>query len=130
MDDTGPKTKIIELPDLSDGGDLVDWLDAGGTLDRLLELVAQAPEWAPARGSASGNNTTPTPKAEVRVDSTSSKRREPDAPKSVAYQPFPVDVLPEPLRGTVNVGAATIGCDAAFVANRFRIVQSRVLLSS
>lgn len=96
--------------------DVSDWLDAGGTLDQLLAVVEQAPAWAPSPESDPGNNPPPTPKAEVRVDSTSSKKRESDAPESVAYQPFPVDVLPEPLRSIVNVGAATIGCDAAFVA--------------
>lgn len=32
------------------------------------------------------------------------------------YKPFPVDALPEPLRGFVNVGAKTIGCDASYLA--------------
>lgn len=31
------------------------------------------------------------------------------------FKSFPVDVLPEPLRGFVNVGAKAIGCDASFI---------------
>ena len=32
------------------------------------------------------------------------------------FKPFPVDALPEPFRGFVNVGAKAIGCDASYVA--------------
>ena len=32
------------------------------------------------------------------------------------YKPFPVDAMPVPLRGFVNVGAKAIGCDASFIA--------------
>lgn len=40
--------KVLELPDLpDDGGDVSNWLGAGGTAERLLELVDAAPEWKP-----------------------------------------------------------------------------------
>jgi hypothetical protein len=32
------------------------------------------------------------------------------------YQPFPVDALPEPIRGFVAAGAEAIGCDPAYLA--------------
>ena len=32
------------------------------------------------------------------------------------YQPFPVDALPEAIRGYVMAAARAIGCDPAFVA--------------
>ena len=35
--------RIVRLPDLPEKGDVSDWLDAGGTLDRLRNLVAKAP---------------------------------------------------------------------------------------
>lgn len=34
----------------------------------------------------------------------------------LAYQPFPVDLLPESIRGYITANAAAIGCDPAFVA--------------
>jgi hypothetical protein len=37
-------------------------------------------------------------------------------PDALAYQPFPVDLLPEPIRGYIQAEAAAIGCDPAFVA--------------
>lgn len=37
-------------------------------------------------------------------------------PALVRYRPFPVDALPEPVRGTVTVTALAIGCDPSFVA--------------
>lgn len=40
--------KVLELPELpDDGGDVSDWLGAGGTAERLLELVDAAPERKP-----------------------------------------------------------------------------------
>lgn len=35
---------------------------------------------------------------------------------NLTYRPFPVDVLPQPIRGFVAAAADAIGCDAAFVA--------------
>ena len=37
--------RVLELPDLPPKGDVSDWLAAGGTKDRLLELATDAPEW-------------------------------------------------------------------------------------
>jgi len=43
--------RIVELPGLPEKGDVSNWLDAGGTPERLRELAAAAPEWqAPAAG--------------------------------------------------------------------------------
>ncbi len=35
--------KVVELPGLPEKGDVSDWLDAGGTRDKLLSLVKQTP---------------------------------------------------------------------------------------
>jgi AAA domain len=38
--------KAFELPGVpADGGDVFDWIKAGGSRDQLLELAAMAPEW-------------------------------------------------------------------------------------
>ncbi|MSU78931.1 MAG: DUF3987 domain-containing protein [Gemmataceae bacterium] len=37
--------KVLLLPDLPEKGDVSDWLDAGGTLEALLALVEETPEW-------------------------------------------------------------------------------------
>jgi hypothetical protein len=34
----------------------------------------------------------------------------------LAYRPFPVDALPEPIRGFVAAGARAIGCDPSYLA--------------
>lgn len=39
--------KVLNLPDLPPKGDVTDWLVAGGTKEKLLELVHAAPEWTP-----------------------------------------------------------------------------------
>lgn len=40
----------------------------------------------------------------------------PAPPAIEPFRPFPVDALPEPFRGLVNVGAQAIGCDASYIA--------------
>ncbi|MCP4708831.1 MAG: DUF927 domain-containing protein, partial [Planctomycetes bacterium] len=39
--DVAAEVKIINLPDLPDKGDISDWLDAGGTAEQLLDIVAR-----------------------------------------------------------------------------------------
>ncbi|MCP3965295.1 MAG: DUF3987 domain-containing protein, partial [Lentisphaerae bacterium] len=46
--------KIISLPDLAEKGDVTDWVKAGGTKERLLELVKQGKVWTPGPGGQEG----------------------------------------------------------------------------
>ncbi len=85
-------------PDLPSSGDIADLLEiAGGDVDALHEridglAVATVPEPGEEEPDEDGD---PTPDR---------------------YQPFPVEVLPEPARSFVAEGAAAIGCDPSFVA--------------
>jgi hypothetical protein len=88
-----PVVRVVELPDLPDGGDIVDWIDAHGdaaepdAMRAEIETLAQAVEpWRPADAD------------------------------DLAYRPFPVDALPEPIRGFVGAGARAIGCDPSYLA--------------
>ncbi len=74
---------------------------------------------------------------EKLADRAQPVRLERPTPVVGPYQKFPVDVLPEPLRGFVNVGAEAIGCDPSYVAvpalvvtagaigNSYRVVLKR-----
>lgn len=42
------RVRIVQLPLLSIGGDLVNWVNAGGTREELLELIDAATYWEPA----------------------------------------------------------------------------------
>lgn len=105
--------RVVDLPGLPDKGDVSDWLDAGGTVEDLRRLVDQAPPWEPAAGFGYG-----------------------DKPKAAAppWVPYPVEVLPEPIRSHVEGSAEAIGCDPAFVATAIipslagAIGNSRVML--
>ncbi len=87
-----PTVRIVELPDLPDRGDIVEWLGAHGeaaepaTMREEIEALAGAVEpWRPA-----------------------------DA-EDHAYRLFPVDKLPDPIRGFVDAGARAIGCDPSYL---------------
>lgn len=51
--ETLPKTakslKIVRLPNLPIGGDVSDWIEAGGTKDQLLKLIESAPIYKPSK---------------------------------------------------------------------------------
>jgi putative DNA primase/helicase len=51
LHDRGCKVKVIELPGLPPKGDVTDWLNSGGTKDKLLHLAADAPNWEPSGDS-------------------------------------------------------------------------------
>jgi putative DNA primase/helicase len=58
-----PVVRIVELPDLPDGGDIVDWIDAHGdateppTMRAEIEALAQAvQQWRPAAPSTGASN--------------------------------------------------------------------------
>ena len=57
--------KIVEPPGLPPKGDVSDWLDAGGSAEALLAMVAEAPEWAP--GEAAAEEATPVPQDEAEL---------------------------------------------------------------
>jgi|Deesub1362A_J573_1020465.scaffolds.fasta_scaffold00385_50 biotin operon repressor len=42
------RVKILHLPDLPEHGDVSDWLAAGHTVEELLRLVEETPDWTPA----------------------------------------------------------------------------------
>jgi hypothetical protein len=88
-----PVVRIVELPDLPDGGDIVDWIDAHGD--------AAEPDAMRAEIEASAQTVEPW---------------RPGNADDLAYRPFPVDALPEPIRGFVDAGARAIACDPSYLA--------------
>lgn len=86
------RVRIVELPGLPEGGDIVDWIQAHDaveteTLRKQLVHRAQKSDWWL-----------------------------PIVCENLSYRPFPVKILPEPARGFVRAGAAAIGCDPSYIA--------------
>jgi hypothetical protein len=88
-----PTVRIIELPDLPDRGDIVEWLDAHGE-------------------SAEPNGM----RAEIEALVGAVEPWLPGEPDDLTFRPFPVDKLPEPVKGFVEAGARAIGCDPSYLA--------------
>jgi hypothetical protein len=86
--------KVVELPGLPNHGDIADWVEAQPDADAdELQCIVEA----------LANEAKPIQTAH------------PAAPVE-RFDPFPVDALPEPLRGFVVAGAKAIGCDLSYVA--------------
>jgi hypothetical protein len=86
-----PVVKLIDLPDLPEGGDIVDWADAQGDAVEPSSLRAEIEAMAEA---------TPP-----HVDDG-----------DLTFKPFPVDALPGFIRQFVADGAKAIGCDPSYIA--------------
>ena len=81
-----------------------------------LEAMAHPPHHTPSSGADAdrtslalaprGVSSAPPPAR------AAARRTDPPPP----YRPFPVDELPEPLRSSVAIGAASIGCPPEFIA--------------
>src|SRR5262249_40523829 len=87
-----PVVRIVELPGSPEAGDIFDWIDAHGD--------AGEPDSMRAELEALAQGTEPW--------------RAGDA-DDLAYRPFPVSALPQPLRGFVEAAARAIGCDPSYV---------------
>jgi hypothetical protein len=88
-----PVVRVVELPDLPEGGDIVDWIDGHGD--------AAEPDGLRAEIENLAQGATP---------------RQPEEAEDLAFRPFPVEALPEPIRGFVSAGARAIGCDPSYLA--------------
>jgi Protein of unknown function (DUF3987) len=89
-----PAVKIVELSNLPDHGDAADFVaaQAGTKADELRRIVETL-----------ANDAEPL----IAAQSAAPAER---------FEPFPVDALPEPLRGFVVAGAKAIGCDPSYLA--------------
>jgi hypothetical protein len=84
-------------PDLPSGGDVADLAErTGGDADPLAALGREI--------EALSGRADPVPSPES------------PSPAVPAFTPFPVAVLPEPIRGFVTEAANAIGCDASYIA--------------
>ena len=52
---------VVDLPNLPEHGDVVDWLDAGGTVDELRTLSAKAPPFRVEEGERHSPDESPLP---------------------------------------------------------------------
>jgi len=109
------RVKVVVLPDLPEGGDICDWLEALDAREpeslraAILDMAEAASVWAPAVDKTPAGNPA---KGFVSVSGDG----EGQTRMITAYQPFPVEQLPEPARRLVLEGALAIGCDPAFIA--------------
>lgn len=94
--------RIVPLPGLSDGDDIFQYIERLDSRDDI-DIVMGIEELA----EAAGPWTPPS-----QVEGTTEPVFAPPKP----WVPFPVDVIPEPLRTFIRKAAAAIGVDPAYIA--------------
>lgn len=86
--------KVLHLPDLPEKGDIYDWLEGRNAIEpKVLQQQIN-----------------------TMADEQEAAKLEPIEPAVKPFRPFPVDALPEPVRGFVVDGAKAIGCDPCYIA--------------
>lgn len=120
--------EVVILPDHDDAGeryadDVARLATAAGAKSvrvvRLVELWAGMPEggdMADLLNNRGGDADPIRAEVEALASKTEPEAMTPDAPAVPAFAPFPVDVLPEPIRCFVADAAKSIGCDPSYVA--------------
>ncbi len=88
--------KIVELPGLPAGGDVIEFIAAQRNNDLSDDAIRKA--------------------IETLVDAAEVIEFDRPVPSIEPYRPFPVEALPEPARSFVTDGANALGCDASYVA--------------
>jgi hypothetical protein len=92
--------RIVELPGLPEGGDIVDWIETRRDTPKdakraeVERLAEGAPPW----------------KLPAELP-----QYEPPEQEDLRYRPPPLDVLPDSIREYVACAAQAIGCDPSFV---------------
>ena len=107
--DPPAQVKVLRLPGLQNGEDLVEFADTLAATGSLNEAIADEVR-ALAAAAPLSQVKQPAPQETPPVKGA--------VPEQAlrAYEPFPVDVLPPPARDLVARGAKAIGCDPAFIA--------------
>ncbi len=92
---TRPQIQVVRLPDLPEKGDIVNWIENHGDAvepealrANLLKLIEEKPIWKPTQA---------------------------DPKPDLSFRPFPLDILPEPIRSFVRDGAKSLMCDPTYI---------------
>ena len=105
---------VLSFPELPEHGDISDWLDKGHTVEDLTDLLkAEPPAFDSEHGEAYDG-----PAAKPAAESNQTPAWSPPQPLSEAppANPFPLAVLPLPLRQVVSQAAAAVHCPTDYVA--------------
>lgn len=92
-----PTIKVVELPDLPEKGDIIEWIESHGDAAEPESMRDELEQLADGADSVQRNDPA---KSGTRV---------------VSFKPFPTEVLPEPIRSFVLVAARAICCDASYI---------------
>lgn len=119
---------VVILPDHDDAGeryaaDVARLCMAAGAKSvrvvRLVQVWAGMPkggDMADLLDHRGGDAGAVRAEVEALSEKAAPEAATPEAPAIPPFAPFPVDLLPEPIRSFVREGAKAIGCDASYIA--------------
>ena len=107
------RVRVVELPDLPDGGDIVDFRP-GVPPERIRAEVEALAAAAPVEAADAQAEAQALFSGEPEAEPSPEPGAQADAPEP--WQPFPVELLPPRLRDFVTATADALDCEPAFVA--------------
>lgn len=114
------KVKVIELPGLDKGGDLVDWVRMQGDLEpdklraRLMKIVNGEASTRPTTNIQTTKTTNDEHESEPYCDDTTPSEYDDDYVEG--WEALPLECFPDRLRGIIERQAQSIQCDPSFLA--------------
>lgn len=112
---SGIPVRLVRLPGLGPKGDVADWLAAGRTAAELLDEVRNAPLLRTASEVEAALTGAPR-RGDADEAEDHSEADEAQGEGSLAYEPFPVLLLPRSVQPFVVELSAALDCDAGAVA--------------
>ena len=105
--------RVLELPDLPPKGDIIDWAASGGTVERLHNLIEDAPHWLPPVGE-----TAEVAGADAQSDKDQAKKNEDKLIEALAKLRPGVEFARQRKRAAKQLGVAAADIDAELEARR------------
>jgi hypothetical protein len=118
------EVRVLTLPDLPEHGDVLDWLDAGGTAEALRELAESAPAWEPKPPPTGAARKAPLPSGLVLTPLYDLLREPEEAIPWLVDKMLPTGGL-SLLGGKPKVGKSTLARNLALAVARGEPFLSR-----
>lgn len=97
LKETAASVRILELPGLASKGDISDWIAAGGTKEKLIQLAA-----------AVGLDDLPKPPSEIKREEAKAAGENPTDPAATHYEKKITDALEIDVLGYIEGGKVKI----------------------
>ncbi|UVT20559.1 MAG: DUF3987 domain-containing protein [Nitrospira sp.] len=111
--------KVLRLPGLPPKGDVVEWLQAGGTPEQFKDLLIQAEPVLAADGATMSSLLVPSPGEWPEI--------QPIKAELAPVPPLPLEIVPSAFRGMVKDVSERMQCPPDYVATAMIVMAGSII---